>query len=462
MPIPATWRRIPAPLMTPAMWMAGVITLALSCLPLAALADARPGGPEQYRQLFQDIATPLADSDELEPLFEAIGERRFVLLGESTHGTREYYEWRAAISRHLIEHEDFAFIGVEGDWESIYQLNRYVKGRTPEGLDARAVMRAEITRWPRWMWANEEFAGFIEWLRDYNGERETGEQVGVYGLDMQDPESSMARVLAWFEQHDEEGHGQAANAYRQITRFPDTFRGYAQHVMRGGERLDQAVRLPVELLQEAVGDEPAKADKGSWAALQNALAVKRAEAQFHGAVSQGPESWNARARYMHEAFLRLAERHGHGSKGIVWAHNTHVGDSAATDMRNRGEVNIGHLLRGSEGGNDVFIVGFSTYHGTVIAGAEWGGERQTMTIVPAHPDSIDALLHRSGLDRHLLIFDERARRENLLVPMPQRAIGVIYRPPHEAYVPTLPTLRYDALIHIDRTEALRPHYQSDP
>lgn len=454
--IPATWRRIPTAPITPAMLMAGVIALVLSCLPQPGLADARPGGPEQYRQLFQEIATPLADSDDLQPLFEAIGGRRFVLLGESTHGTREYYEWRAAISRHLIEHKGFAFIGVEGDWESIYQLNRYVKGQTPEDLDARAVMRAQITRWPRWMWANEEFAQFIEWLRDYNAGREPREQVGVYGLDMQDPDASMARVLAWFEQNDEEGHAQVTPAYRQITRFPENFRGYAQHLVRGGERLDQVVRQPVERLQQVVGD-ATKADKSAWAALQNALAVKRAEAQFHGMASQGPESWNARARYMHEAFLRLAERHGHASKGIAWAHNTHVGDSAATDMRNRGEVNIGHLLRGSEGGNDVFIVGFSTHRGTVVAGAEWGGERQTMTIIPAHPDSIDAVLHRSELDRHLLIFDERARRENLLVPMPQRAIGVIYRPPNEAYVPTLLILRYDALIHIDRTEALRPH-----
>ncbi|WP_111642586.1 erythromycin esterase family protein [Marinimicrobium alkaliphilum] len=419
-------------------------------------AESETDDVSRYQRLFKEIATAVEAPKDLAPLYSAIGDRRAVLLGEASHGTREFYQWRAEISQHLIEHKGFAFVGLEGDWSSIYQLNRYIKGQTPEGQSARDVMRADITRWPQWMWANEEFADFVEWLRAHNDEREADDKVGLYGLDMQDPEGSMAQVLAWFEQNDEARHGQVADAYRQITRFPENFRGYAQHLMRGGDRLEDAVRLPVTLLREAMGDYPSKADKAQWAALQNALAVKRAEAQFHGAASRGPESWNARARYMHEAYLRIAERHGDGSKGIVWAHNTHVGDARATDMRNRGEVNIGQLMRESEGEDDVFILGFSTHRGTVIAGAEWGNERQTMTVVPAHPQSVDAALHKAELDQHLLLFGPDTREDQWLIPMHKRAIGVIYRPPNEAYVPTLITLRYDALLYFDKTRALTP------
>jgi len=423
---------------------------------LSSTRAEAPDAAQRYQELFRDIATPLTGPEDLSPLFEAIGDRRVVLLGESTHGTEDYYHWRAVISRHLVEHKGFDFIGVEGDWTAIYPLNRYIKGHKPEHTTARDVMRASVTRWPQWMWANESFAEFVEWLRDFNAEREPDDQVGLYGLDMQDPEGAMEQVLAWFEANDDQAHPEVAEAYQQITRFPDSFRSYARHLARGGERLDDSLRQPVTRLQEAADGAASEADKDLWVALQNALAVKRAEAQFHAAISRGPESWNARARFMHEAYLRIAERHGDAGKGMVWAHNTHVGDSRATDMRNRGEVNIGKLMRTSEGEDDVFILGFSTHHGNVVAASEWDGEREIMTIVPAHPQSVEALLKDSGLQQHLLIFDRRARQADLRVPMHHRAIGVIYRPPQEAYVPSVITLRYDALIHIDETRALVP------
>lgn len=432
------------------------MTITLFCLPWAAataIADQPVNPSDQYLKYFKEQALPLEKEAHLEPLFKAIAERQFVLLGESTHGTSEYYLWRAAISRHLIEQQNFAYVALEGDWQAIYRLNDFVKGRAHEQLDAATLMQNELTRWPQWMWANEEFAEFIEWLREHNSELPEAQMVGIFGLDMQDPEDSMTAVLDWFAANDEDNHGRVQDIYQQIRNFPENFRGYAQSLVRGGERLDGAIAIPVDLLANRLKEKP---DKALWSAWQNALAVQSAEAQFHGATTRGPESWNARARHMHETLLRLAEHHSAPSRGIVWAHNTHVGDSSATDMRQRGEVNIGELLRGSEDPDNVFIVGFGTNKGEVIAGPAWGEQQQKMNVVPAQAGSFEGLLHRSELEQALLLFDEQGRTSALTHPLPQRAIGVVYRPPHEAYVATQLTLRYDAFIYFDTTSALSP------
>jgi len=318
-------------------------------------------------------------------------------------------------------------------------------------------MREAVTRWPQWMWANEEFAEFIEWLRDYNRELPEEQMAGVYGLDMQDPERSMALVLDWLAEHDEEFHSEASRHYQLILDMPENFQGYAQQLVRGGYRMNDELEAVVERLREHQGERSAQAlDKPLWAALQNAKAVLQAEAQFYGAAQQTAESWNARARYMHSALLRFAERYGDGSRGIVWAHNTHVGDARATSMGQQGQVNIGHLSRDSEGEDGVFILGFSTHRGDVVAASSWGAERQTMEVPAAQADSYDLLLHQAGLERSLLLFGPESRQGDLTTPLYQRAIGVIYTPPNEAYVPSILTQRYDGLIYIDRTEALSP------
>jgi erythromycin esterase len=422
-------------------------------------AHAVTQSPQQvYRAYFSNHALPLSQPEHLAPLYRAIGERRFVLLGESTHGTHEYYRWRAKISRHLITNKGFDFVAVEGDWQAIYRINDYVKLRTPDDLDARTLMRNELTRWPQWMWANEEFAEFVEWLRSHNAELPEQRRVGIFGLDMQDPEDSMSQVLEWFRQNDPEHYPQVAEGYQRILAFPENFNGYAQHLMRGGNRMDGEMAFPVSRLRAHLDNEKLSATtaKTVWATKQNALLVQRVEERFHGAIRQGPHSWNARARFMHETFERLASRHGDNSRGIAWAHNTHVGDAAATDMRNRGEVNIGQLARASAGEEQVFILGFGSHQGTVIAGSSWGGDRELMTMIPAHPQSYEGILHSSDVKQGLWIFDDKSRRGNLITPLHQRAVGVIYRPPHEAYVPTILTLRYDGFIYFDQTRALTP------
>lgn len=409
---------------------------------------------ERHVELFRDLAVEVEDPAGLEPLYEAIGDRRFVLLGESTHGTHEYYTWRDAISRHLIGEKGFHFVGIEGDWEAIYRLNRYVKHLTEEGVTLEDVQRRH-DRWPQWMWVNEEFTAFLQWLRAFNEPLAAEERVGVYGLDMQGPHESIEAVVRWFKgNEDEETVAMVRSAYECLGDGRDGLVDYARSLAAGGEPCTEELRRVVDHLRARLAEAPEP--KPVWAAKRNAVAVKAAEGQYRGMLTRGPESWNVRARHMHETFLHLAEWHGPASRGIVWAHNTHVGDSSMTQMVDRGEVNIGHLLRESEGRDGVFILGFGSNTGRVIAAFGWGEAMRDMTLVPARPHSVEGLMHRAELKQALMIFGPDSRVRDVVAPFPQRAVGVVYNPPAEAYVETLPTMRYDAFIYFDRTRAVTP------
>jgi erythromycin esterase len=399
---------------------------------------------------FQEHARPFGTIDDLAPLLDFLGERRFSLLGESTHGTHEYYRWRDEISRRLITRHGFRFVALEGDWQAVQRLNDYVKHRTPQETDARAVM-AELTRWPKWLWANEEFAAFVEWLRLHNAGLPEEDRVGLYGLDMQDPDDSMRLVLEWFGRHDPDNLPRVKSVYDQVGGLPDGFADYARGLMRGGRALSAEFAQPVELLRAHAGK-----DEAWWNAKQNALAVKRAEARYRAMIAPGPDSWNLRAAFMHEALLRVTERYGEESRGIVWAHNTHVGDADATDMGQQNLTNIGRLLRESEGRDEVGIAGFATYRGGLIAGQTWGGPVRRMTMPPARAGSLDALLHEAAPARAFMLFAEEAGDAAPGGSLAQRAAGVIYNPAQEAYVSSLPVERYDALLFFAETRPLTP------
>lgn len=430
-------------------WWAGLLIMAFVMTTVQA-------SDEDYLDYFSETVHPLDSPEPLEPLYEAIGDRRFVLLGESSHGTHEYYHWRAEISRHLIEHHGKQFVAIEGDWQAVNQLNDFVKLDQADTEDARTFLRNAEMRWPRWMWVNEEFADLLDWLRNYNQQLPADERIGVYGLDMQDAEGSARQVIAWFAEHAPEHQAEVEGVYQHLFNFPEGMRGYAQQLAQGGERVNVPVAQIADYLNEQMARTGDEAPRHLWIAYENARVVQRAEKQFHAATQQGPDSWNTRASFMHEALLRLAERHGRQSRGIVWAHNTHVGDASATAMANSGQVNIGQLLRESEGHQNVFILGFGTHAGKVYASDRWGGQPQLMEVIPAEPDSVEGLLYRSGIQEGLLIFDDAARASEALGPRNQRAIGVIYQPPNEAYVPTLLTRRYDGLLYFDTTEAVSP------
>ncbi len=418
--------------------------------PVAADATADRDAWVAY---FHENVRPFGTIDDLAPLLDFLGERRFALLGESTHGTHEFYRWRDEISRRLITEHGFRFVALEGDWEAVQRINDYAKHRTPRNADVRAVM-AGLTRWPQWLWANEEFARFVEWLRAHNATLPYDARIGLYGLDMQDPEDSMRRVLEWFEAHDPDNLPRVERVYDQVRRLPDGFADYARGLMQGGRVLSAEFAEPVELLR--AHDAAGPAGKDWWNAKQNALAVKRAEVRFRAMTAPGQGSWNARAAFMHEALLRVAERHEPEGRGIVWAHNTHVGDARATDMASHGQTNLGALLRESEGAEAVGITGFATGRGGLIASDAWGGPVRRMSMPAPGAGSLDALLHATVPERAFMLFAGDARERAPRIPLAQRAAGVLYNPDREAYVPTLPAHRYDALIFFADTRELAP------
>jgi erythromycin esterase-like protein len=410
--------------------------------------------PEASSELIDQIRSesrPLRGSGDLNPLMERIGDARFVLLGEASHGTAEYYTWRAEISRRLIVEKGFQFIAVEGDWPACDRLDQYVKG-LGDG-DARETLQA-FDRWPSWMWANEELAELADWLKDHNRNRQ--EPVGFHGLDVYSLWDSLYAVIGYLRRVDPGAVDAAHRAFQCFEPYGEDAQLYAR-----------ATRLiPTSCEEEAVAllarlrhTSPAAREGDRWSgfqAEQNALVVKNAEAYYRTMVRGGPESWNVRDRHMQETLQRLAEFYGPASKGIVWEHNTHIGDARFTDMAGDGMVNIGQLAREHWGERDAVLVGFSTHRGSVIAGREWDAPAERMIVPEARDGSWDALLHRAGEANTLLLLDGNGPlREH----RGQRAIGVVYHPEYEHlgnYVPTALAHRYDALLFIDETQALHP------
>ncbi len=406
----------------------------------------------------RDVQHPLRTSEDLDPLLDRIGDSRFVLLGEASHGTSEYYTWRHHISERLIREKGFSFIAVEGDWPDCYTVNRYVKDYPDAGSSAREVLHA-FDRWPTWMWANEEVVALAEWLRQHNGGLPEERKVGFHGLDVYSLWDSMGAVIQYLEQIDPEAARRAQRAYGCFDPYREDVQEYATAtsvVPTSCE--DEAVAMLRELRRKA----PEYREDGREAyfnAEQNALVARNAELYYRTMMRGGPTSWNVRDTHMIETLERLMEHHGPHAKAIVWEHNSHIGDARATDMARAGMVNVGQLARERWGERDVVLVGFASHRGSVIAGAEWGATMQRMRVPPARPGSWEDLLHNTGTDDRLLILSELADAAGAGDPLSHRAIGVVYNPAHERYgnyVPTMLPLRYDALLYIDKSHALRP------
>ncbi len=424
-----------------------------------AYGENREQNDDPLVSFISSRAHPLADANDLESIIAQAGDCRLVLLGEASHGTREYYAWRDSISRRLITEHGFRFIAVEGDWASLYELNRYVKGMSGAAGSAREVL-GQLSRWPLWMWGNEEVVALAEWLRSHNDALPPEERVGFYGKDVYDEWNSLNKVVSFLAEHDQELLEAVKTQYACLESYrPDSW-SYAQSVARGAPDCVTPLEAVVELIRGEARRFSDLPDDDYFYLLQNALVVKHAEKFYRKSVTrQDASSWNSRVRYMNMTVNRLLDFYGSGSKGIVWAHNTHIGDARFTEMQQRRQENIGHLARVEHGPEHVFLVGFATYKGTVKAGSSWGEGMQKMNVPAARSNSIEDVLERTGMDRFFLVFDDIDRtHEEFMTPMGNRAIGVVYNPrqdPHQ-FVQTIVPLRYDALLFFRETEALNP------
>ena len=408
-------------------------------------------------QNFEHKINPLKDNTSLDKLIDAAADKQLVLLGEASHGTHEYYVWRDKISRRLIAEHGFNFIAVEGDFASLYHLNRYVKHLDSGRSTAKEIL-LKLDRWPTWMWANEEVVALAEWLRNYNDQLPQDKKVGFYGMDVYDEWNSKKVVLDLLKSTNQKAYEYVKEQYRCFEPHKGDSWKYANAVNTGKKDCATATTNVVTYIRNNRQALTELSDDTYFYLLQNTIVVQNAEEFYRESIaSESSVSWNSRVHHMHGTVNDLLEFYGETSKGIVWAHNTHIGDAQYSSMRNTGEKNIGQLTRENLGNDKVFLIGFTSFQGKVMAGSSWGSPMQEMTIPPAVTNSIEYKLNRAAQEKFYLIFDENDRNDSTLEVMGNRAVGVVYNPrgDQRQFVPTLVTRRYDALFFFKNTTALR-------
>lgn len=424
---------------------------------LLALVSA-PLNASEIRSVLAENARAFRSADDLSPLLPRMGEARVVLLGEASHGTHEFYAVRAGLTRALVADHGFRIVAVEGDWAPLYQLNEYIKHAPDSGESAAAVL-AGLTRWPQWMWANHETAELAEWMREFNGDRPAADRVGFYGMDAYAPWDAATLVLDYLREHRPADYPAAKSAYAPLLGYRTPSQTFVRASMIISETQRVAIRAVAAMLRDTPAD-PASGTSGWFAAMQAAKVVQGAKAHFRASQNPGPESWNVRALHMHETVLRLLALRGEKSRAIVWAHNTHIGDARATSMAGAGMVNIGATARHHFGRDAVFALGFATHAGEVLAARAWESTRETMTIPPSAPDTLEGRLSSLRRGNVWLDLQSPAVIDSPLAKqtVPHRAIGVVYQPENDArqnFVPSILPSRYDALVFIENTTALR-------
>jgi len=413
-----------------------------------------------------ETARPMAGAaNDFDPILELAGNARVVLIGEASHGTDEFYERRAELTKRLIVEKGFRGVAAEADFPDAWRVNRFVRGT---GSDTGAVEAlSDFQRFPSWMWRNADVLDFVGWLREHNDRiGDASAKAGFYGLDLYSLHTSIAAVLDYLDKADPEAAKRARYRYSCFEHFgedPQTY-GYATSFGLSPDCEREVVNQLVEMQRrrEELASRGGGDDDELFAAEQNARVVRDAEeyyrAMFEGRVS----SWNLRDMHMAEtldALLAHLDKKGGRSKLVVWAHNSHVGDARATQMGEAGEINIGQLARERYPGQ-ALLLGFSTYTGTVTAASEWGAPAERKRVRPALRESYEALFHRTGARNFLLDLRELGEAAGgLREPRLERAIGVIYLPQTERvshyFQSRLPS-QFDLLMHFDETRAVEP------
>lgn len=421
-----------------------------------------------YQALAQDIAQAahhlLGSPQDYDPLLQMVGDASVVLLGEATHGTREFYQARADITRRLIQEKNFNAVAVEADWPDAYRVNRYLRGLSDDRHATDAL--DDFQRFPLWMWRNSEIVALVEWLRAYNRAQRPAAAVGFYGLDLYSLYSSLAAVVTYLERLDPDAAERARTRYSCFDHADGEAQDYGYSVLfRGQPSCEREVVEQLQALQRQ-RDELLRADglaaaDEQFAAEQNALVVKNAEQYYRAMFGRHDNTWNLRDQHMSdtlEALRRHLSRPGRPAKIVVWEHNSHIGDATATEMGKRGEHNVGQLAR-RRYGDDCRLIGFTTYTGTVTAASDWDAPAERKRVRPGLHGSYEELLHETGLDRFYLDLRKGELAERLRKPLLERAIGVIYRPETERfshYFKSRLADQFDAVLHFDHTRALEP------
>ncbi|MCA1624201.1 MAG: erythromycin esterase family protein [Acidobacteria bacterium] len=403
-------------------------------------------------------------NDVADEILALVGESRFVLIGEASHGTHEFYESRAEITKRLIAEKNFSVVAVEADFPDAFRVNRYVRGLGNDATANEAL--SDFQRFPLWMWRNAVVLDFVDWLRAHNNNLETAAKIGFYGIDLYSLHASMEAVLNYLDKVDPEAAKIARSRYECFDHFGEDAQsyGYAASYDQRFSCEDEAVNQLVELQRRAA--EYANRDgfvarDEYFFAEQNARLVKNSEEYYRSMFRGRISSWNLRDRHMAETLHALAahlEEQGQPPKIVVWAHNSHLGDARATEMGERGEWNVGQLVR-ERYKNETCLIGFSTHAGTVAAADNWDEPAQLKKVRPSRKDSYEQIFHQTELPQFFLNLRDEEIQELLRRPQLERAIGVIYRPETERvshYFTAVLSEQFDGIIHFDETRAVEP------
>lgn len=422
--------------------------------------QARLEPSESLVAALRESAEPLPDPAEATAFgahFDRFGDARIVLLGEATHGSAEFYRARGAITRRLVERHGFTIVAVEADWPDAARIDDYVRHKAD-----RPRLGDVFTRFPTWMWRNLEVLEFADWLRAHNSACSADARTSFHGLDVYSLSESLNAVLRYLDTVDPAQAAIARKRYACLTPWQDMPVNYGRAVVHAGQpTCEGAVVAQLrDLLRRRVAY--MQGDGERWFdAVQNARIVHAAEEYYRAMYRGAAESWNLRDRHMFTTLQALLADRGPDSKAVVWAHNSHVGNAAATAMGWRGEFNIGELCRMAYG-NEAVLIGFGTDRGTVAAASDWDGDMEVKAVRPARADSHEAAFRRAGVPRSLTDWRSPARRalaEQLRVPLLERAIGVIYRPETERfshYFQALLAEQFDAWLWFEETTAVTP------
>jgi erythromycin esterase-like protein len=429
---------------------------------MVKLAEARTRVADELVEVLRRCAEPLPalrDGEGLGSMFDRFGAARVVLLGESTHGTAEFYRARAAITRRLIERHGFSIVAVEADWPDAARVDAYVRHFAP-----KPERGAAFARFPQWMWRNVEFADFLEWLRLHNRDLPVKRRVAFRGLDLYSLGTSIAAVLEYLERVDPERAAEARRRYGCLTPWQDDPAQYG-HAMSSGRRDTCEAKVVAQLRELLALRLKYLHDDGEsfLDATQNARVVRAAERYYRLMYQSSRESWNLRDRHMFDTLQALlATRAGTTKpKAVVWAHNSHIGNAAATAMGWQGEFNIGELCRTAYG-RDAALIGFATDRGTVAAASDWDGPMEVKAVVPARSDSYEHAFRAGQVPASLTDWRTQRRPElsqALSHSLLERAIGVIYRPQTELqshYFESVLADQFDALVWFEETRAITP------
>src|SRR5438067_12843117 len=299
--------------------------------------------------LVSAMAHRISSAADYDGLIGLIADAHFVLIGEASHGTHEFYQTRAEFTRRLIEEKDFNVVALEADCPDALRVNRYLQQTNAKDASADEAL-GDFKRFPQWMWRNTVVLDFVEWLRDWNKLRPRA-KAGLYGMDLYSLHASIESVLRYLEKVDPVAAKRARRRYACFEDFGEDPQAYGYAASTGvaepceDEVVDQLVELRRKY-REIMSHDGQQTEDEFFYAEQNARLIKNAERYYRSMFRGRDESWNLRDTHMVETLGALTTHFDSGkSKVVVWAHNSHLGDARATEMSERGELNVGQLVR---------------------------------------------------------------------------------------------------------------------